>query len=125
MLTPAVREFLIRLEELVDAHDWPALAPEAVIEGHGVALVRLPHKADSARDIELEVDDRRVVVIYWHEHVPFTSRDEALQFVEMMGDGRVEVRVKRGIGWATIESYRDGLAQPFRRHRMPWPTLRP
>ena len=89
------------------------------------ALVRLPHAHDNARDLELEVDDRTVVVRYAPDEISFTSRDEALRFVEMIGDGRVELVIKHNLAWTTMESYRDGLAQPFRRVRMPWPTLRP
>jgi len=126
-VTPAIREFLVRLDELIEAKQWPALGHEEITIGHGdrAALVRLPHTMDHARDVELEVDDRQVVVIYWEEHVPFTSRDEALRFIEMLGDGRFEVRVQRTLAFAKIESYRDDLPRPFRRHRMPWPTLRP
>jgi hypothetical protein len=126
-VTPAIREFLVRLDELVDTKQWPALGREEVSVGAGdrVVLVRLPHRTDPDRLVELEVDDRRVVVTYWHEQVPFTNRDEALRFVEMLGDGRIEVQVSRTVAWAKIESYRDGLARPFRRHRMPWPTLHP
>ena len=77
----------MQLDELVERKDWPALGHEEISVGHGdrASLVRLPHRTDAARDVELEVDDRQVTVIYWHEHVPFTSRDEALQFVEMLG----------------------------------------
>jgi len=126
-VTPAVRDFLVRLDELIETKQWPALGHEDISIGHGEhnALVRLPHTSHPDRTIELEVDDRQVKVLYWDEHVPFTSRDEALRFIEMLGDGRVEVRIQRTLAWAKIESYRDDLPQPFRRHRMPWPTLHP
>jgi hypothetical protein len=129
-ITPAIREFLVRLDDLVDAHVWPALDREIVTVGAGDAavLVRLPHADDRARDLELVVDDRQVTVTYAPEHVSFSGaggRDEALRFVEMLGDGRVQLRVRRGLLWTTMSSYRDGLAQPFRRTRMPWPSLRP
>jgi hypothetical protein len=126
-ITPAVRDFLVQLDDLVDAHPWPALAREVVSVGTGdtQALVRLPHAHDYARDVEVLVDDRQVTVNYGPEHVAFTSRDEALRFVEMLGDGRVELHVRRGMLWTTMSSYRDGLPQPFRRTRMPWFALRP
>src|SRR5689334_18035683 len=85
-VTPAVRDFLVRLDELIETKQWPALGHEDISIGHGEhnALVRLPHTSDPARTIELEVDDREVKVLYWDEHVPFTSRDEALRFIEML-----------------------------------------
>jgi hypothetical protein len=127
MLTPAVRDFLVRLEDLVDARPWPDLGRDEmnVTSASASTLVRLPHTREHGRDLELEVDDRTVVVRYAPDEISFTSRDEALRFVEMLGDGRVELVVRRNLGWTTMESYRDRLAQPFRRVRMPWPTLRP
>ena len=129
-ITPAIRDFLVRLDDLVDAHAWPGLDREVVTVGAGDAavLVRLPHAHDHARDVELVVDDREVTVTYGPEHVSFSGsggRVESLRFVEMLGDGRVQLRVRRGPLWTTMSSYRDGLARPFRRTRMPWPNLRP
>jgi hypothetical protein len=126
-LTPAIRDFLVALDDLVDAHPWPELDREvvSVTPGAAAVLVRLPHRGDHARDLELEVDDRRVEVRYGPEHVSFTSRVEALRFVEMLAEGRVELRVQRGLLWTTMESYRDGTGPPFRRTRMPWPSIRP
>jgi len=125
-LTPRIRDFLVRLDELVAAHDWPELDRDAMhaTTGDAAALVHLRHREVHARDVEVEVDDRRVVVRYPPEHVSFTSRDEALRFIEMLGNGRVELEIQRGL-WTTMRSYRDGLALPFRRTRMPWPALRP
>ena len=126
-LTPAIREFLIRLEEQLDDAAPPGLdrARVSVTSADDVALVTLPHKADANLDVELEIDDRRVKIRYPPEEIPFTSRDEALQFIQMLCDGRVELEVSRGLLWMTIRSYRDGLALPFRRTRMPVPSLRP
>jgi hypothetical protein len=126
-LTPPIREFLIRLEQLLDAEDPPQLDRDRVVvtTADTVALVTLPHTVDRRRDVELEVDDRRVKVRYPPEEIDFTSRDEALRFIEMLCGGRVEVEVSRGLLWMTIRSYRDGLALPFRRTRMPVPSLRP
>ncbi len=126
-VTPAIRDFLVELEALVDAHEWPLLDRDAMTVGTGdaSALVCLPHSNDHARDIALEVDDHRVIVSYRPERIEFTKRDEALRFVEMLGDGRVVLVVRRNIVLTTMESYRDGLALPFRRARIPLPTFRP
>jgi hypothetical protein len=124
-LTPRVREFLVRLDDLVDAHAWPALDRDAMVAtpGDTAALVPMRHRLDSALDIEVEIDDHRVSDRYAPEEITFTSRDEALRFIEMLGDGRVELEIERWI-WTTMRSYRDGLTVPFRRTRMPWPALR-
>jgi len=115
-LTPSVREFLDRLDDLLEAKAR-GVEPVATT-ARAVALVRLGA-------VELEVDDRRVIVRYPPEHIEFTSRDEALQFLEMIADGRVELEVTHHLLWTTMRSYRDGQTIPFRRTRMPWPTLRP
>jgi ribosomal protein S18 acetylase RimI-like enzyme len=96
-----------------------------VTTGDAAALVVLPHMSDHDRDVEIEIDDRRVVVGYPPERVTFTDRAEALQFVEMLCDGRVELEITHGLLWTTMRSYRDGLGIPFRRTRMPWPSVRP
>jgi len=126
-ITPAVREFLVRLEEAFDAHAWPALDRTAisVTSADATTLVRLPHTNDHARDVEVEIDDRRVIVRYAPEAVEFTSRDEALRFIEMLADGRVVLELQRGPLWTTMRSYRDDVALPFRRTRMPWPRIPP
>jgi hypothetical protein len=126
-LTPIIRDFLVRLEDLLDRCSPPALQREAmtIATSDTAALVRLPHVSDHDRDIEIEVDDHRVVVAYQPERVPFTNPDEALRFVEMLCAGRVELEISRGPLWITMRSYRDGQTIPFRRTRMPWPSLRP
>ena len=124
-ITPAIRDFLVDLEDLVDRETWPALEREVVTVGNEQALVRLPHAQDHAKDIELVVDDRKVKVTYGPEHVEFTSRKEALHFVEMLGRGRVTLDVHRGLFWTTMRSYRDNLDRPFRRTRIPWFNARP
>jgi hypothetical protein len=126
-LTPPIRDFLIRLEELLDSLAPPGLDRDGVkvTSADTVALVTLPHATDRQRDVELEIDDRLVKVRYPPEEIRFTSRDEALRFVEMLCEGRVELEVSRGVLWMTIRSYRDGLALPFRRTRVPVPSLRP
>jgi hypothetical protein len=126
-ITPTIRDFLVELEELLD-HLAPAgLQRDAmtIAPADTSALVRLPHRTDHERDIEIEIDDRRVVVAYLPERVPFTSQAEALRFVEMLCQGRVELEIAHGPLWTTMRSYRDGQTIPFRRTRMPWPSLRP
>jgi len=126
-VTPTIRAFLVRLDDLLDRCAPPGLdrAAVATTSAGTAALVRLPHVDDRRRDVELEIDDRRVVVVYRPERVSFTNQDEALRFVEMLCAGRVELEVSEGLLWTTLRSYRDGLALPFRRTRMPWPSLRP
>lgn len=124
-VTPLIREFLVELEALVDREEWAALDHEIVTEGSGEVLVRLPHLHEHAKDVELVVDDRKVKVVYRPEHVEFTSRKEALHFVEMLGRGRVTLDVHRGLFWTTMRSYRDNLDRPFRRTRIPWFNARP
>jgi len=126
-ITPTIRDFLVRLEDLLDGSPPAGLQRDAmtVSTGDAVALVRLPHVSDHERDIEIEIDDRRVVVAYLPERVVFSSSDEALRFVEMLCAGRVELEIVHGPLWTTMRSYRDGQNIPFRRTRMPWPTLRP
>jgi len=126
-ITPKIRDFLIELEELLDRLEPPGLQREAitVAPADTSALVRLPHHTHHDRDIEIEIDDRQVVVAYLPERIAFTSRSEALQFVEMICEGRVELEVTRGVLWTTMRSYRDGQPIPFRRTRMPWPSIRP
>ena len=122
-----IRDFLVQLEDLLDRRAPAGLEREAmtIATSETAALVRLPHVSDHDRDIEIEIDDHRVVVAYQPERVSFTRPDEALRFVEMLCDGRVELEISRGPLWTTMRSYRDGQTIPFRRTRMPWPTLRP
>jgi hypothetical protein len=126
-LTAAVREFLVRLEELLDAKNWPGIDRTRATPATGgdtTRVVLAPKASGPVDPIALQIDDRAVVVAYGPEHVEFTSRDEALQFIEMLGDGRVVLEIARNVAWTTMRSYRDGQTIPFRRTRMPWPTLR-
>jgi hypothetical protein len=122
-----IRDFLIRLEDLFDRESPPGLQRDAVAvtTADAQALVRLPHVRDHDRDVEIEIDDHLVTVGYPPERISFTSPDEALQFVEMLCAGRVELEIVHGLLWTTMRSYRDGQPVPFRRTRMPWPSLRP
>jgi hypothetical protein len=127
-LTPTIRDFLVRLEDLLDRLAPAGLERDAmtVTTADTAALVVLPHVGDHARDVEIEIDDHRVVVGYPPERVIFTNNpDDALRFVEMLCAGRVELEITHGLLWTTMRSYRDGQNIPFRRTRMPWPTLRP
>ena len=125
-VTPAIRAFLVRLDDLVDRHPFVGLDRDAVTTTTTgtAALVVLPHVRDHRRDVEIEIDDHRIVVVYRPERVTFTEPDDALRFVEMLGAGRVEIEVTRGPLWTTMRSYRDGEPVPFRRTRMPWPSVR-
>jgi hypothetical protein len=126
-ITPTIRDFLVQLEDLLDRSPPAGLDRDAmtITTGDAVALVRLPHVSDHDRDIEIEIDDHRIKVAYLPERVTFTSPDEALRFVEMLCAGRVDLEIVRGPLWTTMRSYRDGQDIPFRRTRMPWPSLRP
>jgi hypothetical protein len=126
-ITPKIRDFLVQLEDLLDRTQPPGLQRDSmtIATAESSALVRLPHVSDHDRDIEIEIDDHRVVVAYLPERVIFTSPTEALRFVEMICAGRVELEIARGPLWTTMRSYRDGQAIPFRRTRMPWPSIRP
>ena len=126
-ITPKIRAFLVELEDLLDRNAPPGLQRDAmsVSTGDAAALVLLPHVRDHDRDVEIEIDERRVVVAYQPERVIFDNPDEALRFVEMLCDGRVELEITHGPLWTTMRSFRDGQTIPFRRTRMPWPALRP
>jgi hypothetical protein len=125
-LTPAVGEFVAQIEELLDASDWPMLdrAGVTVTAGDASALVVLPHRRDPRLNVELELDDLQVKIAYGPERIPFTRRDEARRFLEMLGNGRIELVVQRSPLWTSLRSYRDGLALPFRKTSAPWPNLR-
>jgi hypothetical protein len=124
--TAATRDFLDDLDALLDAQQWPLLDRDAVAvsAGRDAALVVLPHARDARLTVELEVEDHTVRISYPPERITFTRRDEALRFVEMLGDGRVELVVQRNPVWTALRSYRDGLALPFRKAGHPWPNLR-
>jgi hypothetical protein len=126
-ITPKIRAFLVDLEDLFDRTSPIGLDRDAmtVTTGDDAALVLLPHLTDHSRDVEIEIDERRIVVAYQPERVIFDNPDEAIRFVEMLGAGRVELEITHGLLWTTMRSFRDGQDIPFRRTRMPWPTLRP
>ena len=125
-LTPAVGDFVTQIEELLDASNWPDLDRRAttVTAGDASALVVLPHRRDPRLNLEVEIDDLQVKIAYGPERIPFTRRDEALRFLEMLGNGRVELVVQRSPVWRSLRSYRDGLALPFRKTGEPWLNLR-
>ena len=127
MLTPRIREFLVQLEDLLDRSDAPALDREhvAITTADAVALVRLPHRTDTDRDVELQVDDRVVIASYGGEPLHLRDRAFALQFVEALLTGRVDIEVNHGLLWRTTRSYLDGSPRPFLVTRMPIPALPP
>jgi hypothetical protein len=127
-VTPMIRDFLVRLEELLDTTDAPGLERDRVTitTADTAALVVLPHRAGPDRDVELQVEDRLVIVNYGGEPLHLRgTRDFALQFVEALLKGRVEIVVHRGWLWRTTSSYLDGQARPFLVTRMPIPSLSP
>jgi hypothetical protein len=124
-LTPRIRDFLVELEELIARADSPGLDHErtTINTAHAVALVRLHHRTATEQDVELEVDDHRVIVAYGGEPLHLRDRAFALQFVEALLTGRVDIEVHRGLFWRTTSSYIDGSPRPFLVTRMPVPTL--
>jgi hypothetical protein len=127
-VTPMIRDFLVQLEALLDRISAPGLDRDRVeiTTGDAIALVRLPHIAGADRDVELQVQDRLVVVSYGGE--PLHLRGErgfALQFVEALLAGRLEIEVHRRWLWRTTKSYIDERPRPFLVTRMPVPSLSP
>jgi hypothetical protein len=126
-VTPLIRDFLVQLEELLDRIAAPGLDRDrvTVATADAIALVTLPHADGPGRDIELQVDDRKVVVSYGGEPLHLRDRAFALQFVEALLTGRVDIEVRRGLLWRTTRSYLDGSHRPFLVTRMPVPSLAP
>jgi hypothetical protein len=72
------------------------------------------------------VQDRLVVVSYGGEPLHLRGeREFALQFVEAVLAGRLEIEVHRGWLWRTTKSYIDERPRPFLVTRMPVPSLSP
>ena len=126
-LTPRIRDFLVELEELIDRTKAPGLDRDhiEITTADAIALVRLPHRADPARTVELQVDDQKVVVSYGGEPLHLRPRAFALQFVAAVLGGRVDIEVQQNVLWRTTRSYLDGSPRPFLVTRMPVPRLRP
>ena len=59
---------------------------------------------------------------YGGEPLHLRDRAFALQFVEAMLTGRVDIEVQRGLLWRTTRSYLDGSPRPFLVTRMPVPS---
>jgi hypothetical protein len=126
-VTPMIRDFLVELEELLDRTPAPGLDRDRVeiTTADAIALVTLAHVAGTDRDIELQVQDRVVVVSYGGEPLHLRDRGFTLQFVEALLAGRVDIEVHRGWLWRTTRSYLDGQPRPFLVTRMPVPSLAP
>jgi hypothetical protein len=127
-VTPMIRDFLVRLEELLDQAPAPGLDRERVeiTTGDAIALVRLPHISGADRDVELQVQDRLVVVSYGGEPLHLRgTREFALEFIGALLAGRLEIEVHRGWLWRTTKSYIDERPRPFLVTRMPVPSLSP
>ena len=125
-VTPMIRDFLVQLEDLLDRTDAPGLDRDRVeiTTADGIALVRLPHAAGPDRDVELQVQDRVVIVSYGGEPLHLRGdRAFALQFLEALLAGRVDIEVQHGPLWRTTRSYLDESPRPFLTTRMPRPTL--
>jgi hypothetical protein len=125
-ITPAIREFLHQLEDLLDASPRPGLDRDAlsVTTGNAVALVVLTHR-DGHHAVEVQVEDREIRINYGAEPVVLRDRAFAVRLIEALLDGRVEVETRYGPLWRTNRSYLDGAARPFLTTRMPYPSLRP
>jgi hypothetical protein len=123
-VTPRIRQFLVEIEELIDRTDARGLDRDRVeiTTADAVALVRLPHRSGAAHDVEIQVDDHNVVVRYGGEPVHLRDRAFALQFVEALLAGRVDIEVYRGVLWRTTSSYLDASPRPFLVTRMPVPA---
>ena len=126
-VTPMIRDFLVRLEDLLDRTPAPGLDRERVeiTTGDAIALVRLPHVSDADRDVELQVQDRLVIVSYGGEPLHLRDRAFTLQFVEALLTGRVDIEVRQGWLWRTTRSYLDDSGLPFLITRMPIPSVSP
>jgi len=126
-VTPRIREFLIELEELMDRTEAPQLDRDRteITTADSIALVRLAHRTDPSRDVELQIDDREVVVSYGGEPLHLRDRAFTLQFVEALLSGRMEIEVNRGLLWRTTRSYLDDSPRPFLVTRMPIPARAP
>jgi hypothetical protein len=122
-----IREFLVQLDELLDRTDAPGLDRDrlTITTAETAALVRLPHRGRSDRDVELQVQDRVVIVSYGGEPLHLRDRAFTLQFVEALLAGRVDIEVHRGLLWRTTRSFLDGSPRPFLVTRMPVPSLSP
>jgi hypothetical protein len=81
-ITPAIREFLHQLEELLDASPRPGLDREAVTvtTGNAVALAVLPHR-DQQHAVEVQIDDREIRINYGTEPVVLRDRAFALRII--------------------------------------------
>jgi hypothetical protein len=127
MPTPPIEEFLDTLDELLSEKEWPTLDRDGITRnpGHDAVRVVLPHRDRPEANVAVEVHDHEVIVTYFPEHLRFTLPSEALRFVEMLGDGRVTLVVKRRLFWNAIWSYRDALPLPFNKTLEPWLNVRP
>jgi hypothetical protein len=126
-VTPLIRDFLVELEDLLDRTNAPGLDRDRVkiTTADAIALVVLPHTDGSERDVELQVQDRLVIVSYGGEPLHLRDRAFTLQFVEALLTGRVDIEVRQGWLWRTTRSYLDESGLPFLITRMPIPSVSP
>jgi hypothetical protein len=124
MVTPAIREFLDRLERLLDGSDRPAVDRNLVEVSttDTAARVVVPHSDPAGFGIELEIHDREVFVTWAPERQLCSSHDQALEVAAALLDGRVELVVTEHLVYRRMRSYLDGRL--FLTTRMPAVTLR-
>jgi hypothetical protein len=122
--TPVIREFLDRLQSLLDAKDRPRVANARVeVTAHdNEARVVVPAADPDGYGIELEVDPTFVFVSWPPERQRIRGYDDALRAVEALLDGRVELVVSDHFVYRTRVSYIDG--RPYLVTRMPALTFR-
>ena len=115
MITPHVRAFLDDLHGILADHHEVMLTTD----GDATALVRI-----EGSPIEIEVTDKTVRLRYGGEWQLLHDHALALQVVQALFDGRVEIEIHHGLLWRTTRSYLDGSPRPFVTTRMPVPSLR-
>ena len=128
-VTPMIRDFLVQLEELLERTAAPGLDRDRIDDHHrrlrspssGSRTPPVPDATSSSR-----CSDQVVIVSYGGEPLHLRGdRAFALQFVEALLTGRVDIDVHHGPLWRTTRSYLDGSPVPFLVTRMPIPTLKP
>jgi hypothetical protein len=110
-LTPAIREFLDRLHELLEAQDRPTVAVERVdvTIAEGGTRVVVPPRDPAGYGIEIELHGREVRVVYKPEHQLFVDHHaEALDLVAAFLDGQIELSWNRVWIANVYRTYRDG-----------------
>lgn len=110
VVTPAIREFLDRLQAVLDATERPRLDRERIVLAttDDVARVVLPHRDPERSGIELEVHDRHVIVTWPPERQFVHGYDDAYTLIEALLDGRMELVISQHVVYRKMRSYLDG-----------------